>query len=203
MTTINTKTLTAVMTAFRAEAKAAKKTSAALEAYAVECMDGQIKRADAAKALAERLAKELKQDVTSLKALDRSIENKWTYICNKLGYSADAKNASKGRAGGKAKQATATGKQKGNVSVIPASASETTTRPGTDKTKSVIDHAAALKETVKNTKVMREIASVVGTLESKQRVATAKMFLDTLTAAEMTALLADYNPAKKSGKKAA
>lgn len=51
MTNVNAKTLNAIIVAFRAEMKAAKKTAEAIDAFAVECMDAGIKRADAAKAL--------------------------------------------------------------------------------------------------------------------------------------------------------
>ena len=95
MANVNAKTLNAIIVAFRAEMKAAKKTAEAIDAFAVECMDAGIKRADAAKALAIAVRKELLKDpeyvareaengkpFTSLKAICRSIENRWTYSCN-------------------------------------------------------------------------------------------------------------------------
>lgn len=98
MANVNAKTLNAIIVAFRAEMKAAKKTAEAIDAFAVECMDAGIKRADAAKALAIAVRKEMLKDpeyvareaengkpFTSLKAICRSIENRWTYSCNKLG----------------------------------------------------------------------------------------------------------------------
>ena len=44
---------------------------------------------------------------------------------------------------------------------------------------------------------------MVGTLESKQRVAVAKMFLDALKDEEIAALLADYAPKAAKTRKAA
>lgn len=211
-TNVNAKTLNAIIVAFRSELKAAKKTAAAIDVFTAECMDAGIKRADAAQALAIAVRKELIKDpeyvareaeagkpFTSLKAICRSIENRWTYSCNKLGYVADAANAAKGGKGGKAKAITAAkGKAKENGSTMESSA----VRPGALKTQDVADKAATLKATVNNISVMKELASMAGTLPAKQRVAVAKLFLDSLTADDIAALLADYTP-KASSKKAA
>lgn len=212
-TSVNAKTLNAIIVAFRAEMKAAKKTAEAIDAFAVECMDAGIKRADAAKALAIAVRKELLKDpeyvareaesgkpFTSLKAICRSIENRWTYSCNKLGYTADESAAARGGKGGKAKQITAAkGAAKTNGSAPESGA----VRPGALKTQDVADKAAMLKATVSNVKSMQEIASMAGTLPAKQRLAVAKMFLDSLKAEEIAELLADYAPKAGKARKAA
>lgn len=210
--TVNAKTLNAVIVAFRAELKATAKVNDAINVFAVSCMDSGVKRADAAQALAVAIRKEMIKDpeyvareaengkpFTSLKAICRSIENRWTYTCNKLGYVADAANAAKGGKGGKAKQLTAgKGAAKSNGSAPESGA----VRPGALKTQDVADKAATLKATVNNISVMKELASMAGTLPSKQRVAVAKLFLDSLTAEDIATLLADYAP-KTANKKAA
>jgi len=213
MANVNAKTLNAIIIAFRAEMKAAKKTAEAIDAFAVECMDAGIKRADAAKALAIAVRKELLKDpeyvareaengkpFTSLKAICRSIENRWTYSCNKLGYTADESAAARGGKGGKAKQITAA---KGAAKTNGSAPESKAVRPGALKTQDVADKAATLKATVNNTAIMKELAGMVGTLESKQRVAVAKMFLDALKDEEIAALLADYAPKVAKTRKAA
>lgn len=202
MANVNAKTLNAIIVAFRTEMKAAKKTAEAIDAFAVECMDAGIKRADAAKALAVAVREEMLKDseyvareaengkpFISLKAICRSIENRWTYSCNKLGYTANESAAARGGKGGKARQITAA---KGAAKTNGSAPESIAVRPGALKTQDVADKAATLKATVCNVSIMKELASMAGTLESKKRVAVAKMFLDALKDEEIAALLADY-----------
>lgn len=213
MTNVNAKTLNAIIVAFRSELKAAKKTAGAIDAFAVECMDAGIKRADAAKALATAVRTEMLKDpeykarevengkpFTSLKSICRSIENRWTYSCNKLGYTADESAAARGGKGGKARLITAA---KGAAKTNGSNPEPVVARPGALKTQDVADKAATLKATVSNVSVMKELASMASTLNSKQRISVARMFLDALKDEEISALLADYAPGVAKTRKVA
>lgn len=215
MTTIKTTTsaLNAVIVAFRADMKAGKKLAETLDNFAKECLSANITRANAAKLLANAVRKEMLKDpeyvareaengkpFTSLKAICRSIENRWTYTCNKLGYSADESNKAKGSRGGKATQVTAA---KGSAKTNGSTMESTKVNAAPVKADNAIERSATLKAAVNSKEVMRDLASMVGTLASGERVAVVKMFLDTLTDKEAAALLASYAPKAIKAKKAA